>query len=99
MKDYSTQHDKYAIVDHDGMYAIVEAQERSIDDTSEVIAHKPDTLSLSRHISALQHQLNGWYKSESAPLTTGLERWKEAKVKQKKMKERVSAKERREEVG
>jgi hypothetical protein len=92
MKDYSRQHGKYAIIDHNNIYAIVEAQERSVDDTSEVIAHKPDTLSISRYISALQHQLNGWYERESTPMVSGLERWKEAKVKQRRMKERVSAK-------
>ena len=89
MKDYSTQHDKYGIIEHGTQFAIVEVTER---DGGEVITLKPETLSISKYLSTLQQQLNGWYDRESTPLVSGLEQWKEAKGKQRRTRERVTAK-------
>ena len=92
MKDYSEQVGKYAIIEHFNVYAIVEVRERDANDASEIIEHKPGTLSISKSISTLQGQIREMYERESTPMVSGLQRWKEAKGKQRRMKERVSAK-------
>jgi hypothetical protein len=92
MKDYSNHKSDYAIIDYRDMFAIVKVIERSVDDESEIVSHKPDTLSFSKSITTLQKQINEIVERESTPMVSGLERWKEAKVKQRRMKERVSAK-------
>jgi hypothetical protein len=92
MKDYSNHKSDYAIIDYRGMFAIVKVNERSIDDESEIVSHKTDTISFSKSITTLQKQINEIFERESMPMTTGLERWKEAKVKQRRMKQRVGAK-------
>lgn len=92
MKDYSNHKTKYGIIEHRGMFAIVEVRTRSIDDESEIVSHKPDTLSLSKSVSTLQGQIREMIERERTPMATGLERWKEAKVKQGRMRVRVGAK-------
>jgi hypothetical protein len=92
MKDYSNHKSDYAIIDYRGMFAIVEVNERSIDDESEIVSHKPDTLSLSKSITTLQKQINEIVERESTPMVSGLERWKEAKVKQRRIRARIEAK-------
>jgi hypothetical protein len=89
VKDYSNHKTKYGIIEHRGMFAVVEVNVR---DGKEILSHKLDTLSLSKHVSTLQQQINEMIERESTPLATGIERWKEAKVKQRKLKERVGGK-------
>lgn len=92
MKDYSNHKSDYAIIDWRDMFAIVKVNERSIDDESEIVSHKPDTISFSKDIPTLQKQINDMVERESTPMVSGLERWKEAKVKQRKIRERIAAK-------
>ena len=56
MKDYSEQTGKYGIIEHYNTYAIVEVRERNANDASEIINHKPGTVSISKSIPVLQGQ-------------------------------------------
>jgi hypothetical protein len=93
VKDYSDgKHKKYGIIEYEGAYAVVEARERDELDDSEIVMIKPGTISISKSIPTLQKQIREMIERESTPMVSGLEKWKEAKTKQRKLKEKIGAK-------